>query len=75
MQITLEQARRLFKEANGFEIGVPLFLDSNSEIRQLAKKTFGHDSITVLRPVVAEIFRVIAEYHMMECEHNGTERT
>jgi hypothetical protein len=74
MEISLEQAQRLFAEANDFHIGKTRYLAADSEIRRMSIETFNSQTVMVMTHVICEIFRVLA-VHYMEERNNGTERT
>jgi hypothetical protein len=59
MEITLEVAQRLFKEANEW-VKNSVMLAEESEIRALAIKTFKAANISTIGPICSEIFRVLA---------------
>ena len=60
MNIDLPTAHRLFREAHDWEMGIELYIAPNSELRTLAIGTFQRDTVSTIREVVHEIFRVIA---------------
>lgn len=67
MVIPLKQALELFKEANEFDAGNSVYISLDSEIRAIATKTFGYSTVTTIMAVTHEIFRVIAQHHVKEC--------
>jgi hypothetical protein len=62
VNITIEQAERLFVEANDWTLGKQPYLSEDSEIRKLAVEIFGKGYISILQAVCNEIFRVLAEH-------------
>lgn len=60
LEISLEDAERLFTEANDFITGKSR-LAEDSEIRALAVKVFGNGYSNLLCQVCYEIFRILAE--------------
>lgn len=66
MNISLEDARRLFPQAYAFDNGIVPYLDPKSEIRQIAQQTFGKVYIQHLQVVIAEIYKVLASAYMTE---------
>lgn len=71
MNIPLSTALRLFCEANNFEaeksphgLREPDSISQSSEIRRIAKDTFGQAMTRELKIVCCEIFRVVANYHI-----------
>lgn len=61
MNITLEQAKRLFKEAHDWYTGIQPYVAENSELREIAQTYLDNSRIIGLNLVCTEIFRVIAE--------------
>jgi hypothetical protein len=74
MEISLEQARRLFATANDFHTGKAKYIPTDSEIRSISLGVFHSETVSVMTHVITEIFRVLA-VHYMEERNNGTERT
>lgn len=66
MNITLQDAKFLFKEAHDFSTGKVQYMSEDSTIRQMAENVFGHSHVFHLYHVCNEIFRVIAEDAMKE---------
>lgn len=64
MTIDIGTAHRLFQEAADFYSGRVLAITEDSELRVIAKATYGHAFVTTIRRVCEEIFYVIACEHM-----------
>lgn len=60
MNISSEQAHRLFAEARGFVREDTPYISADSEIRQIAMTVFGQNTIITLSIVCSEIFYVLA---------------